>query len=461
MPERARRRNVIAIRLALATVGVAVGAIVLLATLTLIAAVGNADRLAREQQEGTVEAIVAVVSEAYRATGSWNATDLRDVAALAADRRASLAVFDRAGRAVPVPKVSDSGPAELAGPARSAGVTVDGQRVGTIVVHFYAGALPTADRQLRDALIRRVAAAAGLSALLALGVAVMLSRRITEPVVALTDAARVLSAGNRHVRVQHHGADDELGELALAFNRMAETIEREDELRRAVVADVTHELRTPLAIVQGGCEALVEGVAEPTSENLSSLHEEILRLVRTVEDLDTLATAEAATLRMDLRAVDLAEPAARAAQSLAPAFAGVGVHLSALVEAAPATADGHRVEQIVVNLLTNALKFTGAGGTVTLTVGLAEEGAVVEVADTGVGIPADELPHVFERFWRGKNAGRLAGSGIGLAVVRTLVDAQGGTITVCSSPADGTRVRVILPPAPAATPAGRIAARPS
>lgn len=430
------------VRLAVATVAVALAAIGLLAALTLAAAGRDVSRLGRAQQEHALTATTAAAADAYQAGGGWAAADLRVAALLAADGQAALTVLDTAGHAVPVPAVSGGAPATLSGPVLSAAVVAGGHRVGTVVLHFYRAALPTRDVQLRDALIRTVAVGAGLAALLALVVAVGLSRWITRPVASLTSAVRALEAGDRSARVGATRGPGEVAELSAAFDRMADTIAREDELRRVVVADVAHELRTPLAILQAGTEALVDGVARPTPRVLSSLHDEVLRLGRIVEDLDTLAAAEAAGLRIDLRRADLADVASATLAALRPACTAAGVHLVEQLAPAPAQLDTVRAGQVLTNLLTNAVKFTPAGGTVTVTTAPAPDAAVLVVADTGTGIPPEELPHVFDRFWRGQDAGRVAGSGIGLAVVRALVDAHGGSVSVTSRVGAGTRFEV-------------------
>jgi len=438
----------IGVRLALATIGVAVGAIGLLAVFSLVAALGDVSQLARHQQDSTLLTTTDVVTGAYNAAGSWSATDLHAAVAMTAEGQASLTVLDNGGHAVPVPAVLDATPpAVLEGAVRSSAVIVDGQRVGTVVLHFYHAALPTADLHLRDALIRMVAVGTGLAALLALGVAVVLSRWITTPVVALTDAIRAIEAGDRKARVGPIRGGGELAVLAAAFDRMADTVEQQDELRRAVVADVAHELRTPLAILQAGAESLVDGVSAPSPSNLASLHDEVLRLARTVDDLDALASAEAAALRMERRRVDLSEIAERSMEAVRTSFADAGVQLVGELSSVEAFVDAHRVDQILTNLLTNARKFTEAGGTVTVTVSEDAGRPTVEVADTGIGISADELGHVFERFWRGRQSGLQTGSGVGLAVVRTLVDAHEGTVAITSRPSKGTSVRISFPPA--------------
>jgi signal transduction histidine kinase len=247
-------------------------------------------------------------------------------------------------------------------------------------------------------------------------------------------------------------APGELRELAAAFDHMADTLDREDKLRRDLVASVAHELRTPVAVLQAGHEALLDGITEPTAEELGSLRDEVLRLARMVDDLQRMAAADAAVLRLARERRDLAAIAAEAADSLARRFEAAQVTLSRDLAPVPVLADQRWLHQVVTNLLGNALKFTPAGGTVTISTsavrtGRDDAGAVLEVSDTGIGIPADELPRVFDRFWRGRAAAQTSGSGIGLAVAAELVRAHGGTLAAASQPGAGTRMTVTLPPA--------------
>ena len=240
-------------------------------------------------------------------------------------------------------------------------------------------------------------------------------------------------------------ATGELRELATAFDGMADTLDRQEQLRRDLVADVAHELRTPVAILQAGHEALLDGVAEPSPQQLASLHDEVLRLGRMVADLQELAAADAAAIQLTLRECDLSEIAADAVDSLAGRFDSAGIAVERRLEPAAVRADRRWLHQIITNLLTNALKFTPAGGTVTIQVGPAQPGAVLTVSDTGIGIPADELPHIFDRFWRGRQAAPRSGSGIGLAIAAELARAHGGELAARSQPGRGTTMTLTIP----------------
>jgi len=308
----------------------------------------------------------------------------------------------------------------------------------------FAAKADGAAQELGGGLRRTVLAGSALAALLALLVAYAISRHLTRPLVALTRAARAMGGGERGARAGP-GGPGEFGELAQAFDAMAEAVEREDRLRRTLVADVAHELRTPLSIVRGYSEQLADGLVEPEPELLRSLHDEVLRLTRLLEDLSDLASAEAAGLRLDRRPVDLAEVAAEQVRSLSAQARDAGIALSARLTPAWVAGDRLRLGQVLGNLLTNALKFTPPGGQVAVTLERSDDEARLTVADTGMGISPDELPRVFDRFFRGRRAGGVSGSGVGLAVARELTVAHGGTLEAVSTEGAGTTFTMRLP----------------
>jgi two-component system sensor histidine kinase BaeS len=243
------------------------------------------------------------------------------------------------------------------------------------------------------------------------------------------------------------GGPTELAKLGETFDEMADALDRQEQLRRDLVADVAHELRTPVAVLQAGHEALLDGVVDPTPVQLASLRDEVLRLARMVDDLQVLAAAEAAALQLTLKPGDLAEMAATAADSLAGRFEAGQITLERRLEPAPVRADGRWMHQVITNLLSNSAKFTPAGGKIIVTTAVDGDRATLTVSDTGVGITADQLPHIFERFWRGTNSTGAGGTGVGLAVVAELVRAHEGDITVDSTPGEGTLMVVSLPAA--------------
>jgi signal transduction histidine kinase len=247
------------------------------------------------------------------------------------------------------------------------------------------------------------------------------------------------------VRFGEPGAPGELGELGRAFDSMAAALERHEELRQSMVADVAHELRTPVTILQVETESLVDGTRAPTPTALISLHDESVRLGRLVEDFQVLASADAAGLRLDRSRVDLATVVAGVADSLESRFVTSGVRLERGLSPAVVWADPSRLRQVVANLLANAAKFTPSGGTVSLLVVADQHCARLEVTDTGPGLAPEERDQVFERFFRGSAGQKTGGSGIGLAVVRDLVEAHGGQVKAESAQPGGAKFVVSLP----------------
>jgi two-component system sensor histidine kinase BaeS len=431
----------IRLRLALAFIGVALLAVALLAGLTAAFSAADVSSLAAKQRQELMQALTVVAGAAWEARSGWSAADLGMVIDAGSRIGADVQVSDNAGRIV----ASSPGFAADTQPAQSAAVTVGGRRVGTITVRLTSSGLPAADRVLRSALLRAIVTAAGLAALLALVAGLLAARRITRPVSRLIEVTQAMGHGDRAVRVGEIRAPDELRELAATFDRMADNLARQDQLRRDVVADVAHELRTPVAVLQAGHEALLDGVVDPSPAQLSSLRDEVLRLARLVDDLQTLAAAEAAALQLSSRPCDLAEIANAAADSLASRFEAADITLERRLTPVGVQADSRRMHQVVTNLVGNALKFTPPGGRVTLEAGPEDGQARLSVADTGAGIPSDELPRIFDRFWRGRRAAGVAGSGIGLAVVAELVRAHGGAVTATSTLGQGTQLIVTLP----------------
>jgi two-component system sensor histidine kinase BaeS len=302
------------------------------------------------------------------------------------------------------------------------------------------GGLPRAvDRWLLSGL------AAALVAALALAASVV--RRVLAPVGELTVGARALAAGRPGVRVPAVRRD-ELGELARSFNAMAEALERNEAVRRDLVSDVAHELRTPLAAVRASIEAAQDGLVAADAALLASLHEEVLGLARLVDDLQQLSLAQAGALRVEAGDVALAEAAARAVDAVRPEAARRGLALRLEVPAGlAARADPDRLLQVVRNLVANALVHARAEIVVAAA---ARDGRVeLRVADDGPGVPPEAAPRVFDRFFRADASRSRAtgGSGLGLAIARQLAGLMGGTLALENRPGAGATFVLTLPSA--------------
>jgi len=276
----------------------------------------------------------------------------------------------------------------------------------------------------------------------------LLSRHILRPVESLAHAARGLSRGDFSQRVDVR-SKDEFGELAKTFNSMAEDLERTEQLRRNLVADVAHELRTPLSNIQGHLEALRDGLLSPEPATFDSIYEEVLLLARLVEDLQELTLAEAGQLTLVRQSADVTEIVRRAVAAAQPPAEAKGLTIEAKLPEGQAIAEvaPERIGQVLRNLLSNAITHTSKGGHIT--VDLKDDGDELHigVADTGDGIPPEDLPYVFERFYRAdpSRVRATGGAGLGLTIARRLVEAHGGTIRVESEVGKGSRFTFTLP----------------
>jgi signal transduction histidine kinase len=276
----------------------------------------------------------------------------------------------------------------------------------------------------------------------------LLARWITRPLRELTVAAGEIAAGNLDRRVPVRSRD-ELGVLAVQFNQMSADLERAKQLRRQTTADIAHDLRTPLTVLSGYLEALHDEVLKPTPARFATLYAETQLLLRLVEDLHTLALADAGELRLVRQAVapgQLLERVAAAHQHAA-AQQGVDLQVQAPEPMPEVWVDPERMNRVLTNLVGNALRYTPAGGRVTLSVHTTPAQVQMIVADTGSGIVPEHLPNIFERFYRADPARQAAtgGSGLGLAIVKSLVEAHGGQIAVASTLGQGTAFTIVLP----------------
>ncbi|MBE2198945.1 MAG: HAMP domain-containing protein [Anaerolinea sp.] len=328
-------------------------------------------------------------------------------------------------------------------------ITSAGQRVGTLLMT--SGVQSAAQN---EHFLQHVNRAIFLSLLAAGGLALIFGGlivwRVIRPLRQLTTAAQGITAGDLAQRVDI-SPGDELGDLALAFNQMTERLARAETLRRQMTADIAHELRTPLSVIQGNIEALQDGVFPLTIAALDPILDKTGLLSRLVEDLRQITLAETGQLLLDRQPTDLRALAIQSREAFQSAAVARSITLK--MDTPPhlplIKADRQRVQQVLMNLLSNALRYTPDGGTITIRLAVADEQVQVTVQDQGPGIPSEALPNIFERFYRVEQGRTRAtdgsGSGLGLAVARSIVETHGGQIGVESIPGQGSTFWFTLP----------------
>ena len=432
---------------------------------TLIAGQTTANEFRQYMGGGNTTQLVAQLADYYTQTGAWTGVETlfgsggrgmmgrggmtggQGRRTILADARGAV-VFDSSGAASEVLPASQL--------EHGVPITAKGQRVGTLLTSGggIGGMMGAPEQNFLDRVNRAVLAAgiaAGVVALL-LGFVVFWS--ITAPLKRLTRAAHAVAAGDLAQRVNIR-TGDEIAELGSAFNTMAAHLERGEQTRRQMTADIAHELRTPLSVIQGNLEAILDGVYPPDADHIQPALDQTHLLTRLVEDLRTLALAEAGQLSLDRLPTDVTELVKRVVAAFESQALDKRVTLA--VEAPPALplvhADAQRIAQVLTNLLGNALRYTPQEGRVTVHLGLDGRFVRAAVRDTGPGIATHDVAHIFDRFYRADKsrtrdapgAPGAGGSGLGLAIARSIVEAHGGRIWAESETGRGTTVAFTLP----------------
>jgi len=331
-------------------------------------------------------------------------------------------------------------------------ILVDGRQVGTLLFPSGMGRMTSYQntflRQVNDLML-----VVGLVTVLAvLVVSEFQARRIVAPVRALAEAARRVASGDLSQRTPVT-SQDELGEMATAFNTMAAELERQQELRHRAMTDIAHELRTPLSVLQIELESIEDGLTDPTPEVIAGLQTDVAHLRHMVDDLRMLSLADAGELQMETEPVEMGDLVRDVVNRMQGAARAKDINLIARLPDTPltVTGDDQRLAQILLNLLSNAMQHTPPDGQITVSAQRVEANdeheVHVTVQDTGEGIPAEDLPHIFERFYRADRARSrdTGGSGLGLSIIRSLIEAHGGRIWVESIEGEGSTFTLTLP----------------
>lgn len=330
--------------------------------------------------------------------------------------------------------------------AQSYELKANGEVIGTLLVDSVNMPHPV---RLSFSVLNPVLMVAGLMLLLTTIIGFLLMRRMVNPLSEVIAASESVTSGNLKTRIKTNHSQSDLATLALHFNRMTETLERNDTERRALLADIAHELRTPLSVLRGRLEGIVDGVYPANEANIAQALEETYLLERLVEDLRLLTLAESRQLHFELKETDLVDLLKRIVTLFVPQAENkqIALELETMVKNLLIKIDSQRLEQVIGNLIGNSLRHVPAGGKISIDAQNYEGSIVIKVSDTGSGIPEDELPFIFDRFWRSeKSRARVSGgAGLGLAICKQLVEAQGGTISANNRPSGGLEVTIMFP----------------
>lgn len=326
-------------------------------------------------------------------------------------------------------------------------VTVNGQRVGTILMPRQPPGFNSQESQFLQRTTQALLYAILGALLVALAMGIVLSRTLTHPLQALTRAARNITQGQLEQQVTVKSSD-EIGQLATAFNSMSQEVARVNQQRKQMTADIAHDLRTPLTVISGYVEAMRDGVLRPSPERLDLIYSEIERLQSLVGDLRLLSLADAGELPLNPQPISprVVLERAEALYCHQAEQIGVTIHVDAAPELPDIRVDEARMMQVLDNLISNALRYTPAGGSLTLSASAAEKQVEICVSDTGTGIPPEEVPYIFDRFHRADKSRHTESgeSGLGLAIVKALVEMHRGKVSAESGPG-GTKVRLLFP----------------
>jgi signal transduction histidine kinase len=326
-------------------------------------------------------------------------------------------------------------------------VNVNGVRVGTVLTVGSAPPLGALETQYLARTNQALLYAALGAALVALILGIFLARTLTHPLRDLTAAIQAVARGDlkQHVQVK---SKDEIGELAAAFNQMSADLDHLTKSRRQMTADIAHDLRTPLTVIGGYIESMRDSVLKPTNVRFDTIHAEVQHLERLVEDLRTLSQADAGELSLNREPIAPAALLERMVRSYGPLAVQKMVTLDSAIEPGlpSVNVDPDRMAQVFGNLITNALRYTPKGGQIRLLAAPDLDGVALSVRDNGQGIPAESLPHIFDRFYRADPARSQSDqSGLGLAIARSIVEAHGGRIAAESKVGQGTTIKITLP----------------
>lgn len=419
-----------------------------------------------EKQENTNKEITSLIGQQYIKDNQWNSDAIQTIGVNALEQGLIVKVFDKSGKTIWDAEKHNSGMCSQMIQHMSSNMASrygkwEGKyteveypinsllnNVGTVKIGFY-GPFYFNDHDLAfiNTLNKALMGVALFAIIFSFIIGAILARRISNPIERVIDAAKNIAKGNFKVRSEEKSHTKEISELTSSINHLASTLQSQETLRKQMTQDVAHELRTPMTILQSHIEAMMDGIWEPTVERLKSCHEEIIRINSMIGDLNKVAKYESEHLVLSKAEFDILELISNVVTNFESQFKNKNISLKYAGDSVTINADKDTIMQVLINLVSNALKHTVSGGTVEISSKRLEDSVQIVVEDNGEGIPEEELPHIFERFYRVDKSRNKAtgGVGIGLTISKSIVNAHGGTIEVESKVNKGTRFIVRLP----------------
>lgn len=448
-------------------------ALVVLITVALISVLSNIfinqkfkDYIARQQKQKTEDIVLSLSQQYNKMTKKWNTDFIHTIGMYALYDGYIIKVYENDGSSVWDAELHDMTlctqvMADISKRMQKKYPRLNGEfmsedhalrqgqdDIGVVSISYFGPYfLSENDFQFLSALNTILISIGSISLLFAVYIGFMMAKKICKPITRTVRMTKEISEGNYEIRFAEHTGTKELDALVSSINDLASTLEKQEGIRKQLTADVSHELRTPLTTIGTHIEAMIEGVWEPTTERLKSCYEEINRITNLVKDMEQLAKVENQNLKLNMASVDIREVIETITHNFETEIYNKKLEVSVIGTAEPILVDKERITQVIINLLSNAIKYTPEFGKVDITLEDIESSLTIQVKDTGIGISEEELPLIFERFYRADKSRnrKTGGAGIGLAIVKSVVHAHGGKVEVTSQIDSGSIFRVILP----------------
>lgn len=452
-------------KLSLSYIVVALISVFILSILTNVFLQRQFREYVKQNQEQKNKEVVSSISKQYRKNGSWNMSMIESIGVSALEYGMIIKVTDLSGKTLWDAKVHNNGMCRriiehmsqnmnshypnMKGEyiEKPYSVNYNMARVGTVEIGSY-GPFYLSDNDLAfiNTLNKMLFIVGLFSLLFALILGTIMAKRLSSPISRVITTAKLISRGFFSDRISEKSSTSEITQLTDTINDLADTLEKQETLRKRLTGDVAHELRTPLATLQSHLEAMIDGIWEPEKDRLIGCHEEIVRISKMVGDLEKLAKYEGENLILNKTRFNLTDTVQHIIHNFENEFINKGLDIDFSAEEQYIIADKDKLSQVIINLISNALKYTPSGGRVEVKVKQVECHTQLTVKDNGPGIPSEDLPYIFERFYRAdKSRNRLTGgSGIGLTISKAIVEAHKGKIKVISSIGVGTEFIVYL-----------------